>query len=319
MGLWCFQSVLVPVQAFAHGLSGGSDRSVLGFIGLGTEHMLLGWDHIMFIAAVLLLASDARRAAKLITAFVVGHSLTFITATLAGWQVDPTAVDVVIVLSVVVVAGWGMVGRPRTWGLFTAVVFAFGLVHGLGLATRFQALGVEDGVLWRVIAFNVGIEIGQLTAIVGLIALAVAVAMVLGEHRRSPETREAARAGAAKAVFAGLFLIGSVAAPLVAYQGFSRVDGDVSDVASPADSGCAIGVRTESFPTAGGQHSEKVFYAPGEQVPMENFGHPWATGTSSCCTRHRCSPPNSSSCAQSSARPMEPFSRARTLTPESPS
>ena len=78
--------------------------------------------------------------------------------------------DVVIPLSVTVVGGWGILGGSCRWDVFTGVVLAFGLVHGLvrglGLATRFQALDVpEDGELWRLIAFNVGIEIGQVTAV----------------------------------------------------------------------------------------------------------------------------------------------------------
>src|SRR5680860_162345 len=83
-----------PSPASAHGISGDAgERSVLGFVPLGIEHMLFGWDHILFIGGVVLLAGGWRRAAKLITVFVVGHSITLITATLAGWQVNPTLVD----------------------------------------------------------------------------------------------------------------------------------------------------------------------------------------------------------------------------------
>src|SRR5215218_10357471 len=152
--------VLVPSPADAHGLQASDDRSVLGFLSLGIEHMLLGWDHLLFIAGVLILARGARRAAKLITAFVLGHSATLIVATLAGWQVDAGLVDVVIVLSVVFVGLLALLGGTTKWKALTIVVLAFGLVHGLGLATRLQGLGLpEDGLLWRVIAFNVGIEI----------------------------------------------------------------------------------------------------------------------------------------------------------------
>ncbi|WP_309235798.1 HupE/UreJ family protein [Amycolatopsis sp. SID8362] len=143
-----------PPAASAHGISGSAaDKNTLEFIPLGIEHMLLGWDHLLFIAGIVLLAGELRRAAKLISVFVLGHSTTLIAGTLAGWRVDATVVDIVIALSLVFV---GVVG----W--FGLGVFAFGLVHGLGLSTRLQDLGLpEDGLFGRVIAFNVGVEIGQ--------------------------------------------------------------------------------------------------------------------------------------------------------------
>ena len=264
--------VLAPSPAWAHGITDGAgDRGVLGFVPLGIEHMLLGWDHILFIGGMVLLAGEWRRAAKLITVFVVGHSLTLISATMAGWQVNPVLVDVVIVLSVVFVGGYGMVaGRPRRWGIFGGIVFVFGLVHGLGLATRFQALGVpEEGMLWRVIAFNVGIEIGQLTAIVGVLAVAAVISLLFGRDRK-PVLR--------KGAYAALFGVGTVAAPLLAYQGFTAIGGDVSKVALPEGSNCKITERTETFPAAGGGHTGKQFYGPDEEAPMPDFGHSLGDG-----------------------------------------
>jgi len=278
--------------ASAHGIGGdAATASVPGFISIGIEHMLLGWDHLLFVAGIVLLAGSPRRGAKVISAFVVGHSLTLITATLAGWQVNATLVDVVIVLSVAFVGGYGMlVGRPRRWDVFTAIVYGFGLVPGLGLATRFQALGVaEDGMLWRLIAFNVGIEIGQLTAIMAVVALAAVVSMAFKSRRD---------AALSKAAYVALFNIGAIAAPVLAYQGFTGLDtgGGTIDVALPEGSGCTITARTESFPGAGGGPTEKAFYGPEEDAPMENFGHSLGDGyvvvlypddlqtrTSTCC------------------------------------
>src|SRR5215207_4874029 len=96
--------LLVATPAHAHGIGHeAADRSILGFIPVGIGHMLLGWDHLLFVAGVVLVAGQARRAAKLISLFVVGHSTTLIVATLAGWRVNPDAVDAVIAFSVVVV------------------------------------------------------------------------------------------------------------------------------------------------------------------------------------------------------------------------
>jgi hypothetical protein len=86
-----------------------------------------------------LLAGELHRAAKLISIFVVGHSITLIVGTLAAWQVNPAVVDIVIAASVVFVGVVGWIGRSQRWGWFSAAIFAFGLVHGLGLSTRLQA------------------------------------------------------------------------------------------------------------------------------------------------------------------------------------
>ncbi|MGH3752231.1 MAG: HupE/UreJ family protein [Pseudonocardiaceae bacterium] len=78
----------LPDAAFAHGI-GGATESVWGFVPLGIEHMLLGWDHLLFIAGIVLLAGELRRAATLISVFVAGHSTTLIIATIAGWRSTP--------------------------------------------------------------------------------------------------------------------------------------------------------------------------------------------------------------------------------------
>jgi hypothetical protein len=178
---------------------------------------------------------------------------------------------VVIVLSVAFVGCWGMFGGPQRWDVFTALVFGFGLVHGLGLATRFQALGVpEDGMLWRLIAFNVGIEIGQVTAILVVVVVASYVSAMVEQRPDST---------LAKVPFVALFAVGAMVAPLMAYQGFTAADGDeVTDVALPQGAECTITDRTQSFPSTGGGHTEKAFYEPGEEVPMEDFGHSLGDG-----------------------------------------
>jgi hydrogenase/urease accessory protein HupE len=258
-----------PSPAFAHGIgSEASSASIPGFVGIGIEHMLLGWDHLLFVAGILMLAQDFRRAAKVISAFVVGHSLTLIVATLAGWQVSPTLVDVVIVLSVIFVGAYGMVGRPQRWRLFTAIVLAFGLVHGLGLSTRFQDLGVpEDGMVWRLIAFNIGIEIGQLTAIFGMVAVAGVLASALGRHRERAVTT----------AFLALFLVAAIAAPLVAYSGLSQPDLARGEVAAADGADCEVDALTSTFPFGGG-HTEKPFFEPDEEAPLADLGHSLGDG-----------------------------------------
>jgi len=131
--------------------------------------MLAGWDHLLFVGGILLLAAEMRRAAKLISLFALGHSVTLFTATVADWHVNPVLVDIVVALSLVFVGVIGLRGRPKKWAWFAAAVFAFGLVHGLGLSTRLQEVGLPaEGMIPRVLAFNVGVEIGQLLAVVAM-------------------------------------------------------------------------------------------------------------------------------------------------------
>lgn len=250
--------------ASAHGIGGdATDRSVLGFVPLGIEHMLLGWDHLLFVAGVLLLARDTRRSAKLISAFVLGHSTTLIIATLAGWTVSATVVDAVIGLSVVIVGALGMFRVTVDWPRFTVLVGVFGLVHGLGLATRLHELGIpEDGLLWRVIAFNVGIEIGQLTAIFAMVVLASFAGGLV---------KDLSADGLRKVVSGGVFVGGMAATTWVALQALEPrpvvIEAETLD-----EAGCTLEQRTTALPGLGG-HVQQLFYGPDEETPLGAFGH----------------------------------------------
>jgi hydrogenase/urease accessory protein HupE len=105
-----------PEAAFAHdlGLDDDPNRPLWKYLWFGFLHMASGWDHLLFILGVVLIAGSLGTAAKLISLFVAGHSLTLLIATLAGWQLDPTLVDVVIALSVVYVGVRGIAGGPPT-------------------------------------------------------------------------------------------------------------------------------------------------------------------------------------------------------------
>src|SRR5215216_5008006 len=181
--------LLVPGAGFAHALFADHDpnRPLLEYVWIGFWHMVGGWDHLLFILGVVLLAGSWRSAAKLISLFVAGHSLTLLVATLAGWKLNPTLVDVLIALSLVYVGVQGLRGRPERLWVMGAIVFAFGLAHGLGLSTRLQDLGLpEDGVVVRVLVFNAGVEIGQLTALAVIVGLGT-----FAVHRLALRPREA--------------------------------------------------------------------------------------------------------------------------------
>ncbi|GAA1868811.1 HupE/UreJ family protein [Asanoa iriomotensis] len=175
----------------AHGVATTGD-SVGAFVWSGFIHMISGWDHLLFLAGIVLITSQVRATVKLVSLFALGHSTTLIVATLAGWQFPPTIVDIVIALSLAYVGAAGFVDLDRHRRWIAAYVLGFGLVHGLGLATRLQTLGLpEGGSLPRVLAFNVGVEIGQLLAVGGMFMLGD----VLRHYITWRHTRPAAHAG----------------------------------------------------------------------------------------------------------------------------
>jgi hydrogenase/urease accessory protein HupE len=256
-------------DALAHGIPGSAhDKSVPEFVWLGATHMAAGWDHLLFITGVVLLAGRLRTAAKLITAFVVGHSITLLVATLAGWRFDATLVDVVIALSLVYVGVQGIRGRPEDWRAMGAIVFAFGLIHGLGLSTRLQDVGLPaDGLLERVIAFNVGVELGQLSA---LTIIVLAGRLVVG-LLRDPRVLW-------RPAFGALLAVGAVAAVVLSVSGLRTEDPATSgltaaDAAVVTRAGCQQTETIAAPSDVGGVHPAKAFFGPGETAPEQDFAH----------------------------------------------
>lgn len=172
----------LPLVASAHGVSGedaGFVASVRGvhlgpFAYLGAKHMVTGYDHLAFLAGVIFLLYRLRDVALYATLFALGHSITLLGAVLAGWRADAHLVDAVIGLSVVYKAFENTGGfRALGWNPDPrAAVLAFGLVHGLGLATKVQDLSPSpDGLAANLVAFNVGVELGQLAALSVMVLL----------------------------------------------------------------------------------------------------------------------------------------------------
>ena len=247
----------LPAVAFAHGLAGGYDpnRPVPEYIWLGFWHMVAGWDHLLFIAGIVLLSESFRTAAKLISLFVAGHSLTLLVATIAGWRLDPTLVDAVIALSLVYVGAQGVRGRPYDLRPVAAIVFGFGLVHGLGLSTRLQDLGLpDDGVVIRVVLFNVGVEVGQVIALGAMVALGTLVA------RRLHSPADARRPAFTMLAFGGVIATAVITFPSGKPETIARGSSCTERPAQPPES------------LAGG-HPPKRFYGPSEAAPARDLAH----------------------------------------------
>lgn len=168
--------------AAAHGIEGADQDFLLRSVGpqigpylyLGAKHMVTGYDHLLFLAGVIFYLYRLREVAVYVTLFAVGHSATLLLGVLGGLHVNAYLVDAIIGLSVAYKA-FENLGGFRYLGFqpnMKAAVLVFGLFHGFGLATKLQDLAIsEEGLVANMIAFNVGVEIGQFLAL-GVILLA---------------------------------------------------------------------------------------------------------------------------------------------------
>lgn len=137
---------------------------------LGVEHILLGFDHLMFVLALLLLVRDVKRLVGAITAFTVAHSIT-LAGTTFGWiKLASAPVEATIALSIMFIAVEIMRVRAGqhslTGSLPWIASFSFGLLHGFGFAGALREIGIpEDAAPLALLFFNLGVEAGQLTFI----------------------------------------------------------------------------------------------------------------------------------------------------------
>ena len=144
------------------------------YLYLGAKHMVTGLDHLLFLAGVVFFLRGLRDVAIYVSLFALGHSLTLILGVMLELNANPYLVDAIIGLSVVYKALENL-AQQRNWhfGLDTrAAVFAFGLCHGLGLATKLRQITLpEDGLLMNLLAFNLGVELGQLLALSAIVVV----------------------------------------------------------------------------------------------------------------------------------------------------
>ena len=139
----------------------GGPRGIGSFVRLGVEHILTGWDHLLFLLGLLLRGGGWLSLAKIITAFTIAHSVTLALAVLDIVTLPDRLVEAVIALSIAFVAAENIFMRPvvaRRW----VVSFVFGLVHGFGFASALRELALRtQGLLLALFGFNLGVEIGQ--------------------------------------------------------------------------------------------------------------------------------------------------------------
>jgi hypothetical protein len=165
-----------------------------GFVRLGVMHIMTGYDHLLFLMALLIGASSVWRVLGIASAFTLAHSITLSLAVLGVVQVPGTLVEPLIATSIVFVAVENLVGAGPPWRRL-AVTFIFGLVHGLGFAGALKPLALSGWSMARALfGFNLGVELGQAAAIV----VALPVMFAIGRAARAiPVERYASLAVAA--------------------------------------------------------------------------------------------------------------------------
>lgn len=178
---------------------------IIPFVYLGAKHMVTGYDHILFLLGVVFFLYKMREVALYVSLFAVGHSVTMLAGVWFGWGINAYVIDAIIGLSVVYKALDNLGVYPRWVGFqpdTRAATLIFGLLHGTGLASKIMDYQIaEDGLLANLLAFNVGVEIGQ------ILALAV-ILIVMGFWRRSPDFLRQATVANVILMILGLWLTG---------------------------------------------------------------------------------------------------------------
>lgn len=154
----------------------GSLETGITYFRLGVEHILGGIDHLLFVLALMLLIQDRWMLLKTITAFTIAHSITLAGAALGYISAPQPPVEAAIALSIVFLARELAMERQHggdlTWRSPWIVAFAFGLLHGFGFAGALAEIGLPKGdVPLALLAFNLGVEAGQILFVVAMLVL----------------------------------------------------------------------------------------------------------------------------------------------------
>ncbi len=158
--------------------------NIIPFMYLGAKHMVTGYDHILFLLGVVFFLYRAKDVGIYVSLFAIGHSTTMLAGVWFGWGVNAYIVDAIIGLSVVYKALDNLGAYQRWFGFqpnTKVATLVFGFFHGTGLATKILDYNIApDGLLPNLLAFNVGVELGQLMAL-------SLILIVMGFWRKTPK------------------------------------------------------------------------------------------------------------------------------------
>jgi hypothetical protein len=203
----------VPADAFAHGVAKGDKGYIQAIFGvhlipfayLGAKHMVTGYDHLLFLLGVIFFLYRLKDIGLYVTLFAVGHSTTLLLGVLTRVSVSAYLIDAIIGLSVVYKALDNLGAFQRWFGFqpnTKGATLIFGLFHGFGLATKILDFEMApSGMIPNLLAFNVGVEIGQLLALSAILAF-------MSHWRRTPSFLRHAYTTNVVLMAAGFILMG---------------------------------------------------------------------------------------------------------------
>jgi hypothetical protein len=209
----CALLLAVAPDAFAHGVAEGdkgyiqevTGLQILPFVYLGAKHMMTGYDHILFLFGVIFFLYRMKHIGIYVSLFAFGHSTTMLLGVYFGIGINSYLIDAIIGLSVVYKALDNMGGFQRWLGFqpnTKAATLIFGFFHGFGLSTKILEYNISpDGLVPNLLAFNIGVEIGQLLAL-------AAILIAMGYWRRSTSFLRHAYTANVAMMTAGLVLVG---------------------------------------------------------------------------------------------------------------
>ena len=212
LGLLAF-SFCLRVEAFAHNVAEGDKGYIqessgvlfLPFVYLGAKHMVTGYDHLLFLFGVIFFLYRMKDIGLYVTLFAIGHSTTMLFGVLMGISANAYLIDAIIGLSVVYKALDNLGAFQRWFGFqpnTKVATLVFGFFHGFGLATKILEFEISsDGLLANLIAFKIGVEIGQLLAL-------GAILILMGYWRRTSSFMRHAFAANTILMAAGFVLVG---------------------------------------------------------------------------------------------------------------
>ncbi len=213
LSMLLFSLLLGAPEALAHAVTAGdkgyiqeiSGVNLLPFVYLGAKHMMTGYDHLLFLFGVIFFLYRLSHIGLYVSLFALGHSTTMILGVYFNVGINSYLIDAIIGLSVVYKALDNLGAFQRWLGLqpdTRAATLVFGLFHGVGLATKILEYDISpDGLVPNLLAFNVGVEIGQLLAL-------TVILIGMGFWRRTPSFARNAYTANVAMMSAGFILVG---------------------------------------------------------------------------------------------------------------
>lgn len=205
--------VAFPGQASAHAVAEGDKGyiqeitgvHILPFIYLGAKHMVTGYDHILFLLGVIFFLYRLKDIGIYVSLFAIGHSTTMLAGVFFNFGINSYIIDAIIGFSIVYKALDNLGAFQRWFGFqpdTRAATLIFGFCHGFGLASKIIDYEISpDGLLPNLLAFNVGVELGQLLAL-------GAILIAMGYWRRTPGFLKHAYTANVMMMTAGFVLVG---------------------------------------------------------------------------------------------------------------